>query len=425
MSCNMTLNAHQKKILNALLDKYENSAAFKGAGPVSRSIFLKPEILFPKYSDEKEYDFFTDVNDDIKSLAAEGLVGITELNMRILKVVLLRDAVDDIYRVLGRRRKRDVLDNVKFFLAEQLSFIENNAARTGDVSTALRRYISEQFLRIEESKYPEFYEENGSEKNSGEDDYEDLWMAFRHLLRSDEDVYIRDLSVRLYNDSKRLESLRARIQSCLYKYGDFPEKEVILDELGVIKTPTYVSVKGPLVLDFEGQSLDLGRLDGDIALSSNTLKDIRSLEIHGKRVITVENLTSFHSGMFEKDDILIYLGGFHNRVKREFLRMMYRSTVNAKYYHFGDVDAGGFYIYEHLRRLTGIPFLTYRMDRETLDRYSGYTKKLTANDISRIEHLITKYETGELVNDESENIVKTLKYMLQKGIKLEQEAIGD
>ena len=74
-------------------------------------------------------------------------------------------------------------------------------------------------------------------------------------------------------------------------------------------------LKGPVVLEFDGQILDLGRLNGDIALSSNTLKDIRCVRTYGKRIITVENLTSFHGSRFEKGDIAIYLGGFHNRVK--------------------------------------------------------------------------------------------------------------
>ena len=425
MSCNVTLNAHRKKILNFLLDKYENSAVFKDFESSSRRISFKPEKLFPKYADEKEYDLFTELNRDIRELSAAGLVEISELNMRITKVVLVTGVVDEIYDLLGRQKKRDVLNSVRGLLAEELAFIEGGEAAGGDVAFALKRYILAQMERIKDGKLPEYYEDAGTAGKNGEEDYGDLWKAFRYLMQSDEDVYIRDLSVRLYNDSKRLESLRARIQGCLFKYGDFPEKEVILDELGVVKTPTYVSVKGPLVLNFEGQSLDLGRLNGDIALSSNTLKDILGMEIYGKRVITVENLTSFHGGMFEKDDILIYLGGFHNRVKREFLRMMYDAGKNVRYYHFGDIDAGGFYIYEHLRRLTGIPFMTYKMDRETLDKYEDYTKKLTANDAVRLNVLAAKYENGEIKNDESAVIAGTLRYMLQKNIKLEQEAIGD
>ncbi len=160
-----------------------------------------------------------------------------------------------------------------------------------------------------------------------------------------------------------------------------------------------------------------------VKVSTNTLNDIVGTKIYGKRIITVENLTSFHGKSFKDGDVCIYLGGYHNKVKREFLKMIYDSNKTQDYYHFGDIDAGGFYIYEHLRRQTGISFKTMKMNREMLDKYKNYTKKLTVNDKQRIRALYDKYKTGEIVNQESEEIKETLKYMLDNEIKLEQEAI--
>ena len=182
-------------------------------------------------------------------------------------------------------------------------------------------------------------------------------------------------------------------------------------------------IRGPVIITLGEQTLDVGKLNGDIAFSTRSLKDITEITVYGKKVITVENLTSFHRDDFGNDEALIYLGGYHNSVKREFLHKLYTENKGLAYEHFGDIDAGGFYIYEHLRRKTGIPFRTRNMDAETLERYAPYTKKLTVNDIDRIKRLLAKYENGEIENPEGKKITETLRRMLEKNVKLEQEAV--
>lgn len=84
---------------------------------------------------------------------------------------------------------------------------------------------------------------------------------------------------------------------------------------------------------------------------------------------------------------------------------------------YPDLDAGGFYILEHLKRKTGIPFQMFQMDIETLKKYEDYAKPLTENDKKRLMQL----EKMELPDEER----KLITYMLQKGIKLEQECISE
>ena len=412
----MSLTKEQKKILNVLVDKYERSATFRGESRVNQSFFLKPEAVFPKYADEREYDFFTVLNQDIRVLRDMGYVTISERNMRITKVVLCTERLQEIYPVLGREPKKDVIRELSALLQEEKAFIEKEYP-SGDLSAALLAYIEEQERRLAAGKLPEYYEESM-------EDYRDLWKAFRKMQEIREDVYIRDLSVKLYHDSKRLEILRTRISGCLYRYGDFPDRDTVMEECNVIRTPSYMMIRGPVVLSFGEQTLDVGKLRGDIAFSTRTLKDITKISVYGRRVITVENLTSFHRDDFCPDEALLYLGGYHNSAKREFLHKLYSENKGLTYEHFGDIDAGGFYIYEHLRRKTGIPFRTRNMDAETLERYASYTKKLTANDIDRIKRLIAKYENGEIENPERDGIIENLRRMLEKGVKLEQEAVN-
>ncbi len=79
--------------------------------------------------------------------------------------------------------------------------------------------------------------------------------------------------------------------------------------------------------------------------------------------------------------------------------------------HFGDIDAGGFYILQHLRDRTGIAFFPYCMDAKTLKENFQYVKKLTENDKKRLTALADT-EFGE-----------TIEFMLKNNCKLEQEAM--
>ena len=114
-------------------------------------------------------------------------------------------------------------------------------------------------------------------------------------------------------------------------------------------------------------------LKGDIALSTATLKELDEIQVRGRRIVTIENLTSFHD-YADRNDFIVYLGGFHNKTKRRFLLSLYEKNPDKEYRHFGDIDAGGFYILEHLKAKTGIPFRSMHMDVETLKKYSSLTK---------------------------------------------------
>lgn len=96
------------------------------------------------------------------------------------------------------------------------------------------------------------------------------------------------------------------------------------------------------------------------------------------------------------------------------LKSIHEYLPNVRYYHFGDIDAGGFEIYQDLCGKTGIPFRMYYMDLKTLIKYEKYGKELTANDRIRLEKMKT-----DTMREESELI----QYMLDHNLKLEQECI--
>lgn len=112
------------------------------------------------------------------------------------------------------------------------------------------------------------------------------------------------------------------------------------------------------------------------------------------------------------------------RTKREFLKFLYEQNPNAEYRHFGDIDAGGFYILEHLKEKTRVPFASMFMDVNTIKQYQQQSKALTVKDRKRIANLLKRLE-GKIEEDSSiEDYSDVLRFMLDHNCKLEQEAIN-
>lgn len=106
-------------------------------------------------------------------------------------------------------------------------------------------------------------------------------------------------------------------------------------------------------------------------------------------------------------------------MRRRLLADLYRAFPNAQYYHFGDIDAGGFEIYRDLKQKTGIPFQPYKMNLQVLQQHRAYGKELTENDR---RHLCKLYET--MADDPFyHQFSELIRYMLDENVKLEQECI--
>jgi len=272
-----------------------------------------------------------------------------------------------------------------------------------DKHEILNRFCKAQTERILTNKPIQFFSRDLSE-------FENILTAVDQLLRISSETFVRDFSVRIFKDSKTFERISSKVVNLLFEYGDYPEKNQLLESLNLVKNPTYVNFKGAGSLEISGQTIDMSKLRSDLAISSSMLCDIDKINITGRAVLTIENLTSFHTTDCS-DMFVIYLGGFHNSIRREFIKKIYKQNPAVGFYHFGDIDAGGFYILEHLKRQTGIEFQPYKMDLETLKKYQEYSKKLTEHDRERL----IKLGEGQFK--------EVISYMLENDCKLEQEAI--
>lgn len=208
----------------------------------------------------------------------------------------------------------------------------------------------------------------------------------------------------------------------LCTYMDFSEKivgiddareqeKVILEEFNIYTNPSYVYLKGKVIL-----CLDIGNTiqidSAPMALSSELIKKIASINVENENIVTVENLTSFHR-VKDENCAYIYLAGYHNSEKQALLRRIHKENPRKNWYHFGDIDPDGFYILEHLRKGTGIDFKPFRMNVNELRNHAQYCKELSEKD---------KVKAGNLIS--RGRYIETLQYMLDNNCKLEQEIIS-
>ena len=153
-------------------------------------------------------------------------------------------------------------------------------------------------------------------------------------------------------------------------------------------------------------------LDTPVAYSSESLQRLERIEIHGSKIMTIENLTSFKR-MREKDYFYLFLSGYHNTAKQRLLIRIAEQNRGIRWFHFGDFDPDGFLIIEHLKKKTGIAFQPIHMGLSELEKYRKYGRPMEKNDRTKAETLIEK---GLYVEE--------MKFMLEQNCKIEQEIVS-
>lgn len=436
---------YDRKVLNHLLDSYENSRLFTGENKVNISIefpFNKKKI--PAYFDESSYEYER-IHSAMQELEEQGYIRIVwkrgKENHIISKVVLIPEQIERAYQYVKRVPKADLVASNIAMLKECQNAYDTPVCRNF-ISYLLKRLQANQSVK-------EFVELSDMGKTR------QLLQGVFEIERNKRQCYLREFSIEVFHDSKALQNMSGRLGKVFRRFGedfgengldvrdtdeknfskknsgekdfnekdfgekDFAEKDFveILAEYGIYHTPNYVHLKGQLSFRIYETEFDLANLKQGIGISGEDLSAIRFGEMSAiKRVITIENLTTFFRWE-EPESLIIYLGGYHNAVRRALLKAVYEALPDAEYYHFGDIDAGGFEIYRDLCQKTGIPFEMYRMNLDTLKAYQEYGRELTENDRIRLRKILER-NAGE-----TEEICEVIRYMLEWNVKLEQECV--
>ncbi len=393
---------YSKDIISRLLDIYERRNGYAKRPEELRSIQFEVSKEYPIYKDRYDNEKYRDINTAIEKNVTAGLI-IAEKDQtgRYSKIKLNIARVDDCYTLLKRTSIPDKCEKV-------LSILEK-ADCAGDF--LIGRIVSDFCEQIKAyKKLP--YDLGYDARRVGE-----VLQVLATVTKLTSETYIRNFSTALFKDSKRFQrEYRSTIESILFDYtDDVVEKDDILGYYNLYENPTYVLIKGNARICFDESAIELSEMPGGIALSNESLAGIHKISVKTDKVITVENLTTYHD-CDEPDAVYIYLGGYHNTSKQKLLELIYEKNGDKEYYHEGDLDVYGFLILENLISKTQIPFKPLLMDVETIERFyrAGLYKTLTARDRKMIE----SKKDGQLSTYKD-----VLEYMLEYNCKVEQESI--
>lgn len=175
----------------------------------------------------------------------------------------------------------------------------------------------------------------------------DLADASRAAVAADpeEERILRRESIRLFGDSKRLESLWSWLD--LLRSGELKPSGLARDEVlaawGFRREPQPFLLAGVGRVHVDGQWLPLVR--PWLGLPMHAFGAIRS---EARWVLSIENLSTFHEAaraLGPREGILIYTGGMPSPAWRAaYRRLLAGVPADSAVYHWGDIDEGGFRI---------------------------------------------------------------------------------
>ena len=390
---------YEAEIINRLLDTYERRGAYKKEPDEVRAITLSVEDVFPEYTNAYNHTAYQEINAAIGALKQKKLIAGEPTERGAYKKIRFRtDQAAHAYTFAKRQPLREKYGDLQAVLEK---FKDSG-------TEILDHLISDFETRIREGKKLPYGIAYDAER------LKEVLRTLKSILTLQEETYIRNFSNALFKDSKVFQKeYKSITQSILYDYTEASvEKDRILEVYNLYENPTYVLLKGNALIISGSSRIHLQEFTGGIAIPEKALEDIIKITVIASRIVTVENLTTFHDCM-DSRDLYIYLGGFHNRSKEKLLQMIYEQNPDKAYYHKGDLDVYGFAILESLKARTGIPFRPMEMDVETLKKFydAGLYRPLSDADRKAMKAPSLK---------EYEDIFG---FMLEHNCKAEQESV--
>lgn len=397
---------YDKLIINKLLDSYE--ASLLSIGKNERDIHI--ELRFTKKNVPAYFDECSDEYENIhilmQQLKEKNLIEIMwkdrKIGHIISKVRLNVEKLEEAYAYVKRISKNEKV-------SKHIELLEHTLASTKSI--VCKNFITYLLERLQENKsvkeFIDLEDYNASKK---------ILEVIEAIESNEKQLYLREFSIQTFRDSKMFEKMIGKIHRIFCCFGTVEQNQESaewLSEYNIYQNPNFVYLKGKVFICIENEEMNLSYLKQGLGISGEDIPKIQVLcNDNIQRIITIENLTTYFRWK-EEHSLIVYLGGYHNTIRRNLLEKIYQTFPKAQYLHFGDIDAGGFEIYRNLCQKTKIPFQMYYMNLETLKKYEQFGKTLTEHDRKRLKDICQQEELREVIE-----------YMLEKNVKLEQECIG-
>lgn len=406
-------------VLNALLDILERRALrnpalseVEGTEHATRSIKIHlADISLPHYFSQTDPTPRIIANEQLIHLEKNGLLKLAWIpgeSGHLLQSITLteHESCNTLYKILNRiplTNQRVHLEQL--LLAEKFRFTDDWRARAIN-------YILQQ---IKSGKSPVPFSLTDSNLTL------DLLAVLQALPTLTTETPYRVFSVRVFNDSKRLEAIKNQLVS-LARIGNLEWKrlstEEVLRELNLVANPNYIHFSGNWQLTTDnGEILNLSGFTPSVGFPAAQTASLQSVQ--AGCVHCVENLTTFFEYIRQTEyttrntqRAVICTYGNPSPAIRRVLRLLPETTP---IFLWSDLDYGGFNILSQLRRFVSEQIQPYLMDVETLESNIPRARPVTASDRIHLKRL--------LLRSELRDVRPVIEHLLKRGLKLEQEGV--
>ena len=396
---------YEEKMLTALAEKYRKSKKDSGTNVIVRRTRITPSQLYKGYNrNDGDMTQIEAVNQAAMHCRQMGFLTFEteKFSNEIRNIDLVDEKIEELEAYLEQTYHYESKASKRQYVEELIAVYSGRSPAAELECRKLRQ-------ALEKNRIPPKYQQA-----------KDLLKALVFIENNREELFLREASMLIYGDSKYLEEAMLHpVCKALREFlgrpcGEDELEDEILEEYHIRREKQKLCLKGDVMLQNGGKELELGNFADGVEFFSDELDGIEHICVRVPEFITVENYTSWLR--FRKEgSVSFYLGGYAARFQRDFLRKVQEDNPHLVFRHFGDIDAGGLYIHEHLCRVTGIPFQMYRMSCAELQdaRFRSCLQPLTNQDQIRLKSLEKQGTYRELAA-----------YMLEKNVKLEQEIIS-
>ncbi len=371
------LNEYAKAILSRFTRAYPGSAHYRGGRKLRKGNW---ERFFPEINED--VDAKEDFLRGVEALISAGVVQAKWKKFRdgdAVEALYLEDP-KLLYTLSGERSPGELRDHMRDICDRWKPQTEWGATVKAHIHSELDQF---NILPVET---PEILR--------------DLFTLLDLTPKQARSAPLRGLSVRLFNNSKRLEALLRAADQLTNKACGFSFSE----HMGLARRypEALLRLNGHLVFSDGTEWPMHGRT---VSLPHSTIEAAQAITLPaGSNILSIENKESFYAvpnaRVATEFAGFIYCGGHPNNAVRSLLRLLAKNQVEL--YHFGDLDPEGVAIFGEIENVWGTGLHPFYMDERIYARYKefGYPlnesalAKCRAIDIPALKGLLNAIESS-------------------------------